>query len=247
MEKNIELAIQKEIEYITDKVERLMDVNIYDYLAVAGYDDLNEFNADKSKYNRSKIRERVSVLNIEPVSGSADILQPMAYQNYQEGIPFCYFVEFNKVMALLPLENPWEGLLDEKGIPFFKCGNSDGGLILSYPQDLNCCICLPKKRIPELDLSVLMEQFFKILQTYFPTITMDGNDVMCDGKKVVGTVGFEYNGMIMFAFHMSIVDSNSALRELGIVDDETEKQPGCLPYYEGIKDIIKDKITQCLR
>jgi hypothetical protein len=44
MEKNIALAIQKEGDYIYDKVNNNdVELNIYDYLADAGYTDLEEY------------------------------------------------------------------------------------------------------------------------------------------------------------------------------------------------------------
>ena len=51
MEKNIELAIQKEEEYIQRKVYELDNTaNIYDYLSEAGYDDVEEFRKDAADY-----------------------------------------------------------------------------------------------------------------------------------------------------------------------------------------------------
>ena len=49
--KDIAKAIKKEEEYLYHKVELLDNTaNIYEYLAEAGYDDINEFRNDAQEY-----------------------------------------------------------------------------------------------------------------------------------------------------------------------------------------------------
>ena len=49
--KDIAKAIKKEEEYLYHKVELLDNTaNIYEYLAEAGYDDINEFRNDAPSY-----------------------------------------------------------------------------------------------------------------------------------------------------------------------------------------------------
>ena len=51
MKKNIALAIQKEGEYIYDKIHNNdINLNIYDYLEGTGYSDLYEFRNDAKDY-----------------------------------------------------------------------------------------------------------------------------------------------------------------------------------------------------
>ena len=66
--KNIELAVQKEQEYLQEKVVNGNNkANIFEYLKVAGYDDLEEFRRDKIYFS-------IRACNITPITDSATVL-----------------------------------------------------------------------------------------------------------------------------------------------------------------------------
>jgi hypothetical protein len=233
--KNIELAIQKEQEYLQEKVVNGNNkANIFKYLIVAGYDDLEEFRRDKMYYGIKKC-------NITPVTDSATVLQPLAYQNYQNSIPFCFFVEYDKPFALVPFGFTDDERFSQYGLDCFRCGYENGGIIVTDQRDFRFCIAIPES---DNCNKRLQERIFNFLKGYYPELSMDGNDFMYDGKKVAGIVDFTYNGMYMFAINVSIIDMYDTINELGIIKD---KIPGCLPHIDNLKNILKNEVESWLR
>ena len=82
------------------------------------------------------------------------------------------------------------------------------------------------------------------MKGYYPELSLDGNDFMYDGKKVAGTVDFKHNDMHMFAINISIIDMYDIINELGI---KKEKIPGCLPYIDNLKNILKTEVESWLK
>lgn len=238
MEKNIQLAIQKEKEYIQRKIIGGDNTaNLYDYLSQAGYEDIEEFHYDKYFYC---IKES----NIISVTDSATVLQPLAYYNYQNGIPFCYFVEYDKNFALVPLSFSTEDeqRFNEYGFDCFKCGYDDGGIILTDPRDFRFCIAFDKPDINRTQ-HYLLNKLYNCLLQYYPDLMIDENDFMYNGKKVAGSVVFSTNKLYIFAINISIIDMREYAEELGIIKT---KIPGCLPYIDGLKNILKNEVESWL-
>lgn len=237
--KNIALAIQKEQEYLDEKLNKGNNrANIHDYLDSCGYSDLNEFNKDKFWYN-------VANCNITSVSDSATVLQPLAYTNYQNSTPFCYFVEYDKPFALVPisLSQEDEDRYNEAGLDCFKPGydTTGGGVIITHNNDFRFCICVPNDNNYK---GYFLERTFELLKEYYPDVYGDGNDIMYDNKKICGTVTFRNESIIVFAANVSLVDMSETIEELGIIKS---KQPGCLPYIENIKRTFKEEVKLWLR
>lgn len=236
--KNIELAIQKEQEYFDEKLNKGNNkANIHDYLDSCGYSDLDEFEKDKFWYN-------VANCDITPVSDFASILQPLAYTNYQNATPFCYFVEYDKPFALVPvtLSHEDEDMYNEAGLDCFKPGynTSGGGVIITHNDDFRFCICVPNDNNYS---NFFFKRTLELLEKYYPGVYGNGNDIMYDNKKVCGTVTFSNQNIIVFAANVSLVNMSETIDELGIVKT---KQPGCLPYIENIKEIFKEEVESWL-
>ena len=233
--KNIELAVQKEQEYLQEKVVNGNNkANIFEYLKVAGYDDLEEFRRDKIYFS-------IRACNITPITDSATVLQPLAYQYYQNKVPFCFFVEYDKPFALVPFEFADDEKFSQYGLDCFRCGYEKGGIIISNEKDFRLCIAIPY--IDDFN-KIFKERIFNFLKEYYPELSLDGNDFMYDGKKVAGTVDFKHNGMYMFAINISIIDMYDIINELGI---KKEKIPGCLPYIDNLKNILKTEVESWLK
>jgi lipoate-protein ligase A len=237
--KNIALAIQKEREYLNEKINNGNNkVNIHDYLDSCGYSDLEEFGIDKFWY-------KVANCNIVSVTDSATILQPLAYTNYQNATPFCYFVEYNKPFALVPisLSQEDENRYEENGLDCFKPGydTSGGGVIITHNDDFRFCICVPYENNYN---DYFFKKSFETVKKYYPDVYADGNDMMYGNRKVCGTVTFSNDSIIVFAMNLSLVDMSETINNLGITK---AKQPGYLPYMENIKNTLKEEVKLWLR
>ena len=68
-----------------------------------------------------------------------------------------------------------------------------------------------------------------MVKKYLPnhTIEIDNNDILCDGKKIIGATTGEVNSKLLYMAHISFYDF-SALAEI-LCDKNSSKTPGCVP------------------
>lgn len=246
MDPNIIMALEQMSMYINDKVNLGRNVNVFDYLSKAGYTNLEQFHADKTEYYKQNIPFNLKLLQIKCVSDSATVLQPLAYENYANKKSFCYFVEYNDTMALIPQSFENTDILTELGIDYFKPGYVEGGSIISHPNDFNCAISFDSSLVPEITAEYFINRFKDLLNKYYDnSITIDNNDLMCNGKKIAGAASLVYKGIFMFAIHISIVDMKDIIDSVGLT---YEKIPGSLPTLDNvnIKEILKTEVQSWL-
>ena len=151
--KDISKAIKKEEEYLYHKVELLDNTaNIYEYLAEAGYDDINEFRNDAQEYylhSQNMTLERVYIteeslnewvnlsMSNTRLFRSSDIEDPSLDTVAIVGKDFNEHDKFIK-----------EGV---HPVVF----NYMRGCIITGIEDFNFCLCLPKKNWLNLDKFIL--------------------------------------------------------------------------------------------
>ena len=221
MEKNIELAIQKEEEYIQRKVYELDNTaNIYDYLSEAGYDDVEEFRKDAADYylhSQNMTLERVYI-----TTESLDEWVSLAMSN-------------KKLFRSSDVEDPSLGTVAIVGQTFneYEKFNSMGvypvvfnymrGCIITGINDLNFCLCLPKKQWLQLDRLVL-DKLAKFISLKNDNVVIDANDIMLNNKKVVGLAIIDNKEMSCIICHISLTDYTDIIYEL--CPPHNGKEPG---------------------
>lgn len=239
MEKNIVLAIEKEAEYIQRKVvEGDNTANFYEYLAQAGYSDVDEFRSDKFFYY-------IKQFNIVAKDSVPDNIQPAMYDAYITNKAFCFFIECDTIFAMVPngFTKEKEELFNEHGIKCYKYGSELAGSFIGHPNDFRFCIGFLKPDV-DMDRLHLLKKTYDFLLPYYPELVIDNNDFMYKGKKVCGSISFEMNDLYVFGLNVSLVDMRGLIEELGIMKD---KIPGCLPPVENIKELLKNEVRGWLR
>jgi len=74
-------------------------------------------------------------------------------------------------------------------------------------------------------LEILAQMVKKYLPNY--TIEIDSNDILCDGKKIIGATTGEVGSKLLYMAHISFYDF-SALAKI-LCSKESTKTPGCIP------------------
>lgn len=239
MEKNIQLAIEKEAEYIQRKVIGGDNTaNFYEYLAEGGYYDVNEFRFDKFFHY---IRQ----FSIEPKDSVPDNIQAAMYESYVTNKPFCFFIECDRIFAMVPngFTKEMEDLFNAHGIKCYKYGSELAGSFIGNPNDFRFCIGFLKSD-SDTNKQYLLKKIYDFLLPYYPELVMDNNDLMYKGKKVCGSISFEIGNFYVFGLNVSFVDMRDLIEELGIMKD---KVPGCLPPVENIKELLKNEVRGWLK
>ena len=220
MEKNIALAIQKEKQYIYDKTHTdNVFLNIHDYLAEAGYTDLEEYRKDAKDYwVKSQNYEVVE----EPVI-NADV--PVPYLT--NGIPaFLYTINCAYNYAFIPMSYTNYELLEQYGYTPVKLGyENSNGPILSANGDLRIYLMLKKNEYIEITYHYFLIKLKEYLDGYFDDVAISNNDILINGEKVLGGAMIELNGMLIVVFQINFVNKREDIINIcGI----TPKIPGCV-------------------
>ena len=131
MKKNITLAIQKEGEYIYDKIHNNdINLNIYDYLKGTGYSDLYEFRKDAKDYWVKS--QNYEIVEEPEISSSV----PVPYLNSKTPA-FLYTINCAYNYAFIPTSYDNYDLIEEYGYTPVKLGyDNSNGPILSSDGDL---------------------------------------------------------------------------------------------------------------
>ena len=238
MEKNIVLAIQKEEQYIYDKTH-IDDVSlsIYDYLAEAGYTDLDEYRNDAKDYwVKSQNYEIVE----EPVI-NADV--PVPYLT--NGTPaFLYTINCVYNYAFIPMSYTNYELLEQYGYTPVKLGYENShGPILSANGDLRIYLILKKNECIEITYHYFLIKLKEYLDRYFDDVAISNNDILINGEKVLGGAMIEHNGLLIVVFQINFINKREDIINIcGI----TPKIPGCIDSSVVTAEQIKNEFLSWL-
>lgn len=237
MEKNIALAIQKENEYLQEKLfEEDNTASIYDYLKEAGYDNTSEYYHDKNIYllrtqNYSIVREPEINANI-----------PKPY--LRDKIPaFLYTIECQENYAFITNDFDNLSVLERYGYTPVRLGyNVSRGPILSSSGDLRIYLIIPGEI--EVDIDYFTSLSTSYLGDYFDNVTSDKNDILISGRKVCGGVQMSYGGMKIFIFQFTFIDKTQEIEEICGV---SEKRPGYIDSSVLSPEQLKDEFISWLQ
>lgn len=238
MEKNIALAIQKEEQYIYDKTHTdNVFLNIHDYLAEAGYTDLDEYRKDvKDYWVKSQNYEIVE----EPVI-NADV--PVPYLT--NGTPaFLYTINCVYNYAFIPMSYTNYELLEQYGYTPVKLGyENSNGPILSANGDLRIYLILKKNEHIEITYHYFLIKLKEYLDGYFDDVAISNNDILINGEKVLGGAMIEHNGLLIVVFQINFVNKREDIINIcGI----TPKIPGCVDSSVVTAEQIKNEFLSWL-
>lgn len=137
-------------------------------------------------------------------------------------------------------------LLEENGLSGYTMHYSaadNGGTIIVGKDDLALFAACPfsedylSERIDNTIVSFLSEKY--------DNVKLDGNDILIDGKKVVGTAGNGFNGMMMHMFLASFEDHSVLIDK--ICPSRHGKIPSHIDRELVDRDDLKNKILECLK
>lgn len=218
--RNIELAIEKEKEYLHDKIELCIPgIDIHKYLYEAGYYNLEDFRFDKTEYllkQQNLTMERIFItedsLNhwVERVMSGETFFCSADTESEELGtVAICGydFDEFDKYL--------------ENGILPIKF-NYSRGVNITGINDFNFCICVPLD--VELSLDFLLKKLLYFIYKKNPTAKIDNNDIIVENHKVVGLTQINNPYKCVFIVHISLTDYTNLIYKL--CPPKGDKQPG---------------------
>lgn len=206
--KDIELAIQKEQEYI-EAVINMKDGEVrpelLDYISLAGYDDISEFHQDKEEYRFSKVVFRDWELTSDEITYHlSDICEELA--SNEENAIF-YNIDMDRLSAFVPSNFNKEDIAKEIGVqPIYGkyYSKRDHGIIVTGNQDLKFAISV---KVEDYNFCLkIKDKVIEYLSKYYDNVVYTGNDILINDKKVAGFATRTIGNMAMAMFNLSFHD-----------------------------------------
>lgn len=215
--RDIKAAIESEKNYIHDRIDLGLNVSIYDYLTVHGYDSLDEFENDKKDYLLTTLNPSIFLTDMNDIEDRVE-----SYVIDQ--IPSIFIPTAEEPFAWIGVRDEIDiALFDQYGIRPYNM-RYIGGTIISGPEDLSIAIITPSEY--DLTCSYYTERIGKFLSGFFDNVIVTGNDILIDNKKVAGAVSREVNNVFLFATQVSFKDRSSVINHL--CPPHGDKTPGCI-------------------
>lgn len=206
MERDIVKAIEKEREYLEYRKQDKEPFHLIDVVKECGFESLNEYFEEKTQYEFEHLQ--FDVIETTPIKAIANVLDCIA----------------KKKTALLFAETPftliWNGNNSKFNeeycilhkIPIFPIQTS-GGTIVSTAGDLNIGICIPDRN--GVSLTFILNGLANIFRKYTDKdIVVDGNDILVNNKKVLGSSTYKMNNVFVFIAPVSMTEKSELIENI---------------------------------
>ena len=225
---NIVEAIEKEKEYLSYRMKGLEPFHLSDIIKRYGFNSLEEYFREKSKYNFEQ-------LQFEVIEKKPNVCIAEVQRMLDEKITGVLFVESDETFVFSGTTKEFnEEYCIENNIPIYYI-YTRGGTIVSTAGDFSVGICVPKEAW--VSDTFFLENITTLMSNYMENVEVSGNDILLNGEKVCGSAQYKKNGMVCFVAHFSFND-NTELVNLICQSSEapaatyslrrTTKPPSCI-------------------
>lgn len=228
---DIKKAMQAEQSYLRDKLSgKNVSLNLSGY----GYEDLETYFSDKRDYQLKNCGIEVHETNMDDIESRVE-------NAIMSKTPSIWIPTADEVFV-------WHGnaaldrdLCAEMGVQVYDM-NYIGGTIVSGADDLSFALIVPEDI--DISTSCMLLKIKSVMDKYFSDVVIDGNDILIDGKKVLGSMQRRVNNMYIFACQISYTDRSEYIKRL--CSKSSIKTPGFID--KGIlpKNVLKNEVIACL-
>lgn len=199
-------AIERETKYLSYRMRGEEPFHLVDAVKECGFDSLTDYFKAKKKYTMSQLEFEVR----EP---TADIAIADIHKVMNEKRTAVLLVRTEHTFVWNGDNSTFnEGYCNECSIPIYPL-NTRGGTIVSTKGDLSIGICVPESI--GIDVNYLLNELADIFRKHTDKhISVDGNDVLVDGFKVLGSTTYKSNGMFMFVAIISLTEKSELISKI---------------------------------
>ena len=215
-------AIEKEAEYISHRMKGEEPFHFSDAMRECGFDTLEEYFTAKKGYELSALS--FEAIETTPEQAISDVLKVI-----QDKKTAVLFANTERTLVWNGNNSQFnESYCDECGIPVYPL-QTGGGTIVSTAGDLNIGICVPNDICA--DNQFILNGLANIFRKHTDKkVEVNGNDVLVDGFKVLGSSTYNSNGMFMFITPISFSEKSELIAS--ICRKHSEKQPAHVDFMD---------------
>lgn len=221
--KDITGAIAAEEQYIHDRINKGIEVSIYDYLTPYGYTVLEEYFKDKHYY-------QLAHCGVQQHKCTPETAIPEIMGHIQSRTPGIWIPETDHIFAWgCNDKNEIDHIaFDGAGIPIYDVP-AYGGTIISGPEDIGVAVIIPSSiGVGTRHIMARLKEFLEERVQSDDIIEIDGNDMLRNGHKFIGVTqnSLDDIGIYVFWGHVSFVNREELINQL--CPPATGKLPGSI-------------------
>lgn len=246
---NIVEAIEKEQEYLAYRMKNEEPFHLVDAVRKCGFNGLDDYFDAKREYNFNQ-------LNFELIYKNPDNCIEEGLRLLDTKTTAVVFVNCDETFVYTGETKPFnEAFCIENNIPVYPL-YAPGGTIVGVKGDFSIGICVPESL--SVNENYIKLKLQALLSKSIDGVTIDGNDIMYNGKKICGITGYRKNGMYLFIAHCSFSDRTDLINEVCAAPVEastfslrrspvvyrTEKIPGYIDFMT--RDELQEEVSRWL-
>jgi hypothetical protein len=208
----IEQGIQINNQHIYNVENNINEpISFIDQIKNIGYSSLKEFFEEKAEYEMQNVL-RNKIYSVSP-KDAMNTLQNLI-KNNEYGIVSVYTDEtcVHHGQDLSKYLN--ESYCQLHNIPIYSY-NSFGGNIVATKGDYSFAIIVPSSI--DINANFILKRIVSILRKYYTNkndIAIENNDILIDGKKVLGSTVFGNDKMIFCICHFSMTEKQTLISKI---------------------------------
>lgn len=197
-------AINAEQQYINDRVNGVETRPLIDILHDYDFTSLDEYYLAKKEWQ---------LQNCGMVEQHCDASEfPMKFSTFVYlKQPTLLFGDSDKTFIYHGNEEYNTQAVKELDIPVYEIGY-EGGTIVGTAGDLSIGVFYPDTI--DLRSDYILDKISSILQNHGIAAQVDNNDILVDGKKVLGSAHLTSNGFFVFVAYVSFSDKSELIQKV---------------------------------
>lgn len=232
--KDLISAMKEEKLYIVDRKNNI-NTSLPERLIPYGYGDLTEYFNDKREYLFNQWIPEIIYINVKTLTTELE----KAIREEKYGV---YISVSDGLYAFHGTDTIDYELCENLGVYVAELYHQ-GGTIIGSNADLGIEIVAPLSI--GLDSSYILNKFYEVIRRYVDNVTIDGNDILIDGKKVMGSMRRNVGNVFVWAAQVSFCDYTDII--LQICNKKSDKKPSCIDINQLSKDKLEEEIISWLQ
>ena len=210
---NLDAAMKAEEGYISNRLRGIDGRSLIDIIADYGFESLTEYHEQKSIYQLTQTD--FVVMHTTDDRAFTDISAILTDEQ-----PTVLFEKHTEPFVYLGSKEYNAEAIENSGIKAYD-GGYLGGTIVGGAGDLSVGIFYSSSI--DIREGYLLGKFAEILQSNGVAAVADNNDILADGKKVIGTACLATETFYGFVAYISFSDNTELVTQ---ICGESEKKPG---------------------
>ena len=231
--KDLQKAMLAEKKYINQRINNI-NANFNEQLLKCGYQSIDEYFEDKRKYMFSQWNPEVNYID-------EDFLDTQMEANIQNGVDGIYII--------VPKSKYYAFHGDDK-INYEQCYELNvrpiemhykGGTIIGSKEDLGILLVIHRDMM--MTNHIIMQRIIDIIKKDCPDAMVDGNDILINGEKVMGSMTRYVGNYFIWAAQFSFASHNELIEK--ICEKEQKKRPARFKFLT--KQTIEKELIEWLK